>query len=177
MLDDDDQDDHGRYDESENVSADTSSSSCGAFDGETAHRQHDKPWSSKNKTPSRRGLFLQLNLSGIGVSVVDSVPQELVYLTVQDLTLVAVGQPMGSRSLELRVGSVQIDNQRLGARFPTLLAPTSSAFSAHSSSSASEGSSSRQTAAESANSSTRGTTVADDKVWRTNCISLGLVSY
>ena len=66
---------------------------------------------------------LSIHLSQIGLSLVDSTPRELLYLSVRNLRVQAVTSKLRS-SMTLTVQSLQVDNQLQGAVFPVLLRPS-----------------------------------------------------
>jgi hypothetical protein len=72
---------------------------------------------------ARPQLLVGVELAGLGVSVVDSRPREILYLSLRrlraDVTLTAA-----DRKIKVEVGDMQIDNQLAGSQFPVLLAMT-----------------------------------------------------
>jgi hypothetical protein len=62
-------------------------------------------------------------LDAIGVSLVDHVPQELLFLSFKQLRL-AYGESLLDQTLECTVRDMQCDNQMQAAPFPVLFAPT-----------------------------------------------------
>lgn len=68
-------------------------------------------------------LAFKLDFEGIGVSLINRRLIEVVYLTVQQLKFEYSSSPV-AQSVNLSVGSLQIDNQLHDGAFPVVLQPT-----------------------------------------------------
>ncbi|KCV71195.1 hypothetical protein H696_02147 [Fonticula alba] len=66
---------------------------------------------------------LAVNLKGIGLSIVNAVPREIMYLTVQDLKLQFSDSSL-SQAIDLTVGQMQIDDTSRGSLFPVVFHST-----------------------------------------------------
>ncbi len=64
-----------------------------------------------------------LQLAGIGLSIVDEIPQELLFVTLQRIYLKYTNSPKQT-TMELSLKNLQIDNQLYFTPFPVLLQPT-----------------------------------------------------
>ena len=64
-----------------------------------------------------------MELPGIGISLVDKTPKELVYITLDYIDLTYKNSSEAEK-FELTVGKVQIDNQLRAAEFPIVLSPS-----------------------------------------------------
>ncbi|XP_071113916.1 intermembrane lipid transfer protein VPS13D-like [Haliotis cracherodii] len=82
------------------------------------HAQNGKksPGSPKAELVPNQNIEVIFNLKGgLGVSLVNSVPEELVYISLSNIT-VEMTSRVDLMTLDLSVGEVQIDNQFLGAQ-------------------------------------------------------------
>ncbi|EGG20963.1 vacuolar protein sorting-associated protein 13 family protein [Cavenderia fasciculata] len=79
------------------------------------HSSSSQP--SESKSPE---VQFFVRLSGMGISIIDSTPMELAYVSVKDVFL-QVQQSEYENSLELKLGDVQIDNQSVKTQFPVLM--------------------------------------------------------
>lgn len=68
-------------------------------------------------------FVIQLNLAGVGISVVDKTPRELLYMSLTKLS-VEMNQTQKEVSLEVILKDMQIDNQLYSTEFPVLLQST-----------------------------------------------------
>ena len=73
------------------------------------------------------GLSFSVKLPEIGLSLVDSVPQELLYMTLSD-TNVGYAKTTAEESFEVGIFSVQIDNQLYNTPYPVLMLPRNSSY-------------------------------------------------
>ncbi|XP_013405463.1 vacuolar protein sorting-associated protein 13D-like isoform X2 [Lingula anatina] len=65
-------------------------------------------------------LKVSLNLHGVGISLVNHIPEELVYISFMDID-VGFSSKRGSQLLEMSVKNVQVDSQLFGALTPVVL--------------------------------------------------------
>ena len=65
-------------------------------------------------------LKFRLHLAGVGVSLVNRVPEELLYLSMTDINFVYEYMELVS-TMSCKVGNVQVDNQLLSTGFPVML--------------------------------------------------------
>jgi len=72
-----------------------------------------------------------VSLDGIGVSFVNEIPEELLFLTVQKIEL-EYGTSNLNTKMEFRIGFLQLDNQILSTNHPILLIPMSTLAGTHS---------------------------------------------
>ncbi|EFA80196.1 vacuolar protein sorting-associated protein 13 family protein [Heterostelium album PN500] len=79
--------------------------------------------SSADDAPEVAKLDLHLHLPSIGLSLVDSVPKELLYLSMNEITLFFSKSNIYSR-FELVLQTLQIDNQLTHTDYPVLFYPT-----------------------------------------------------
>mmetsp|Transcript_35528 Transcript_35528/g.56876 ORF Transcript_35528/g.56876 Transcript_35528/m.56876 type:complete len:3214 (+) Transcript_35528:77-9718(+) len=68
-------------------------------------------------------LLVQVVLGGVGVSVIDSTPQELLYISFNGVNFGYIRNPGASRTVELNIAWAQVDNQTHSAGFPVVLIP------------------------------------------------------
>lgn len=68
-------------------------------------------------------LILKAELKGLGVSLMNKSLEEVVYFSMQGLNIDYSNSPV-AQSLNLAIGTLQIDNQLQDAFFPVLLQPT-----------------------------------------------------
>jgi vacuolar protein sorting-associated protein 13A/C len=94
---------------SSSLRVDTISSGADAFEAITEDNQ-----------PS---LLLDVDLEGIGISLVNRRVIEVVYLSLEKLRLDYAASPV-AQTVNLSCGTVQIDNQLHDATFPVVLQPT-----------------------------------------------------
>lgn len=66
---------------------------------------------------------LRLRLKGLGISIIDDTPAELLFLSLEDIRATYVITERDVRAC-LRLGWLQIDNQQLNTIFPVLLRPS-----------------------------------------------------
>eukprot|EP00456_Euglypha_rotunda_P018628 TRINITY_DN1669_c0_g2_i9.p1 TRINITY_DN1669_c0_g2~~TRINITY_DN1669_c0_g2_i9.p1 ORF type:complete len:694 (-),score=85.21 TRINITY_DN1669_c0_g2_i9:33-2114(-) len=64
-----------------------------------------------------------LDLHKVGISFMDGTPSEVLYVSLLELKLV-LEEAKVQRTMELKLGRIQIDDQRPDAHFPIVLAPT-----------------------------------------------------
>eukprot|EP00003_Mantamonas_plastica_P031498 TRINITY_DN823_c0_g1_i3.p1 TRINITY_DN823_c0_g1~~TRINITY_DN823_c0_g1_i3.p1 ORF type:complete len:3996 (-),score=1299.11 TRINITY_DN823_c0_g1_i3:663-12608(-) len=67
---------------------------------------------------------LKISLSGLGVSVVDGKPRELLYLSVSQVSASILNEGE-SQHMSMQIGSIQVDNQMPHTTFPVMLIPRS----------------------------------------------------
>jgi len=82
----------------------------------------------ENKTPTKeeqpiKPMKFNLVLFGIGLSVIDECPEELIYLSLSQLS-VSYGMNFSETSVEVKIGRLQIDNQIFCTPYPIVLYPT-----------------------------------------------------
>ena len=70
-----------------------------------------------------KAIKFNLVLFGIGLSVIDEVPEELIYLSLNDLRF-SYGMNRSETSVEVKIGRLQIDNQIFCTPYPIVLYPT-----------------------------------------------------
>ena len=68
-------------------------------------------------------LILKAELKGLGISLMNKKLEEVVYFSMQGLNLDYTNSPV-AQSVNLAIGTLQIDNQLQDAFFPVLLQPT-----------------------------------------------------
>lgn len=68
-------------------------------------------------------LYVDLDLKGLGVSLMNKKLVEVVYLSIQNLKFEYTNSPV-AQSMNVAFGTLQIDNQLQDAFFPVLLQPT-----------------------------------------------------
>lgn len=73
------------------------------------------------------GFSFSVKLPEIGVSLVDSAPQELLYMTLTD-TNAAFTRTAAEESCELGIFNIQIDNQLYNTPYPVLMLPRNSSY-------------------------------------------------
>ncbi|XP_053397930.1 intermembrane lipid transfer protein VPS13D-like [Mercenaria mercenaria] len=81
----------------------------------------------KRKKPTQKFIELDVNLKGgVGISLVNKVPEELLYITLKNITLSYRSNQRGT-TLEMNVSNIQADNQLFGASRTAMLyvTPTS----------------------------------------------------
>lgn len=83
-------------------------------------------WSSFNPEEELVSASLTLNFKGLGISLVDSKPTELLYLSVNDLRADVSLFESGKKTAEVKLKSFQIDNQIVGCRYPVFFGSPSS---------------------------------------------------
>lgn len=66
---------------------------------------------------------LTLSFKGVGVSLIDDKPQELLYLSIHDIDLVYTSTSE-SRKIEFTIGRLQADNQTPSIPYPLCVYPT-----------------------------------------------------
>jgi len=89
------------------------------------HRISLNPGISNKPEPAlvnRDLLKLHLNVSSLGISIIDQTPQELIYVSVTDVAVDYV-KSIGEDSLKTEVGRVQVDSQILNTPFPSMIYP------------------------------------------------------
>lgn len=70
------------------------------------------------------GISCEIRLVQVGLSLHDSFPQELLFATVDGVEVDILQQPLtGTRSLEVVLKDLQVDNQILSARLPVIVVP------------------------------------------------------
>ena len=77
---------------------------------------------TKEEEPSKPMKF-NLILFGIGLSMIDECPEELIYLSLNQLS-VSYGINDSETSVEVKIGRLQIDNQIFCTPYPIVLYPT-----------------------------------------------------
>ena len=77
-------------------------------------------WSSFDPEEELIKLDLSVNIRGIGVSIINGEPEELIYVSVNGIKLNLSQYENGKLTAEAMVNTLQVDNQILGARFPVL---------------------------------------------------------
>ena len=65
---------------------------------------------------------LYMNVASLGISIIDRTPQELVYMSITDISVEHTTN-VGEDSLKMEVSRVQIDSQILNTPFPSMLYP------------------------------------------------------
>lgn len=73
------------------------------------------------------GFSFSIKLPEIGVSLVDSAPQELLYMTLTD-TNVVFTRTSAEESTELGIFNIQVDNQLYNTPYPVLMLPRNSSY-------------------------------------------------
>lgn len=73
------------------------------------------------------GISFSIKLPEIGVSLVDSAPQELLYMTLTD-TNAAFSRTGLEESYELGIFKIQVDNQLYNTPYPVLMLPRNSSY-------------------------------------------------
>lgn len=68
-------------------------------------------------------LSVYINLKGLGISLLNKRLVEVVYVSTQDLKLEYHNSPV-AQSVNVALGTLQVDNQLHDAFFPVLLQPT-----------------------------------------------------
>lgn len=68
-------------------------------------------------------IAISVDLKGLGISLMDKKLVEVVYLSVQNLKFEYTNSPV-AQSMNVELGTLQIDNQLQDAFFPVLLQPT-----------------------------------------------------
>ncbi|OQR87871.1 hypothetical protein ACHHYP_07939 [Achlya hypogyna] len=76
-------------------------------------------------TASLYTTALDLRLAGVGISFMDALPQEVLYLSLDDLR---VQSPPESLEWDVSIYHLQVDNMLPNTRFPVILAPVDSGF-------------------------------------------------
>ena len=76
----------------------------------------------KSVTPanSSKPLNLSVTLFGIGLSVVDEMPEEILYFSLSSLSFAYVTSE-AQESVELKIGRLQMDNQIYNTPFPIVV--------------------------------------------------------
>ena len=77
-------------------------------------------WNSFDVDSEIVGLSLHLAVKGVGLSLVNSKPEELLYVSLNKLQAVLMQNENGKKTVEMKLNSCQVDNQVLGTRFPVL---------------------------------------------------------
>jgi hypothetical protein len=80
------------------------------------------PSTSVNQKVAEVKLHVALNVKSVGLSFIDHTPQELLYLSVDQITIDHLLHS-GEDSLQVTIGRVQLDNQLWGAPYPCLFYP------------------------------------------------------
>lgn len=83
--------------------------------------------SQMKDTPSKVSqsmLQISLTMSSLGISIVDHLPQELIYLSVSKISF-QHSLSAGQDSFHLNIGKVQLDSQLFNTPFPSMLYPLS----------------------------------------------------
>ena len=80
----------------------------------------------RHHEPPREELAFSCDIPALGLSLIDSVPCELLRLTIESVGVDYVKKPAieQEQSLDFSVGRVQLDNQRMHAAFPVVLTPS-----------------------------------------------------
>lgn len=89
------------------------------------HRISVNPGITNKPEPAlvNRDLFkLCVNIASLGISIIDQTPQELIYISVTDVS-VDYTKSIGEDSLKTEVGRVQVDSQILNTPFPSMIYP------------------------------------------------------
>jgi vacuolar protein sorting-associated protein 13A/C len=87
-----------------------------------SHRRHKEENSEKivELEEEKDKLKFVLELSGVGVSIVDPMPQELMYLRISDIKLAYINSNI-QQTVELKIGGFQLDNDLYLTPFPVVM--------------------------------------------------------
>ena len=77
-------------------------------------------WSSFNPEEEIASLSFKLDFKGFGISLINAKPSELLYFSLNDLRGNVSLFESGKKTMEVRLKSLQVDNQIVGCRFPVL---------------------------------------------------------
>lgn len=77
-------------------------------------------WNSFDVDSEIVSLSLKVAVQGVGLSLVNSKPEEVLYISLNKLQAVLMQNENGKKTVEVKLNSCQIDNQILGTRFPVL---------------------------------------------------------
>ena len=77
-------------------------------------------WNSFDVDSEIVGLSLRMTVKGVGLSLVNSKPEELLYVSLNKLQAILMQNENGKKTVEVKLNSCQLDNQVLGTRFPVL---------------------------------------------------------
>ncbi|OQS07593.1 hypothetical protein THRCLA_00403, partial [Thraustotheca clavata] len=80
---------------------------------------------SSNMSASLYTTALDLRIAGLGLSFVDAFPQEVLYISLDDLRVVSMPK---SHEWIVSIFNLQVDNMLPNTRFPVILAPVASGF-------------------------------------------------
>eukprot|EP00008_Paramoeba_atlantica_P001223 CAMPEP_0201501974 /NCGR_PEP_ID=MMETSP0151_2-20130828/83881_1 /ASSEMBLY_ACC=CAM_ASM_000257 /TAXON_ID=200890 /ORGANISM="Paramoeba atlantica, Strain 621/1 / CCAP 1560/9" /LENGTH=1102 /DNA_ID=CAMNT_0047895529 /DNA_START=905 /DNA_END=4213 /DNA_ORIENTATION=- len=89
---------------------------------EPTDQKDQKQLQQHQQSSSSSSLKFSLILYGIGISVLDDIPEELMYLSISALKFSYSLSP-SDMSVELKIGRMQIDNQVFNTPFPIVLFP------------------------------------------------------
>lgn len=77
-------------------------------------------WNSFDIAEELVSMTLNVFVKGIGMSIVDSDPMELLYVSLNKLQMSVLLNENGKKSVEVKLNSCQLDNQLLGTKYPVL---------------------------------------------------------
>jgi len=77
-------------------------------------------WNSFDVDSEIVQLSVNASIQGIGVSIVNSQPAEVLYLSLNKFHTVFTLNENGKKTVEVKLNSCQIDNQILGTKYPVL---------------------------------------------------------
>ena len=77
-------------------------------------------WNSFDVEAEIVSMTLNVFVKGIGMSIVDSDPMELLYVSLNKLQMSVLLNENGKKSVEVKLNSCQLDNQLLGTKYPVL---------------------------------------------------------
>jgi vacuolar protein sorting-associated protein 13A/C len=86
----------------------------------------DAPWDALPSAPRNRAsnmfrdVEISLDIAGVGLSVIDDHPQELIYASLSGIVVDYSNTPL-QQTLEVSIADAQVDNQLRNARFPVML--------------------------------------------------------
>ena len=83
-------------------------------------------WECKSQEQELMSVSLQMDFNGLGVSLVDKNPQELMYLSMTEIEGIFALTEHGQTMCSMKIQSLQIDNQCTESTFPVLLSCPSS---------------------------------------------------
>ena len=78
-------------------------------------------WESEDIEQDVMKIGLQMDINGLGISLVDKVPRELIYLSMTGIRGIFAMTENGEKICNMKIQSLQIDNQCMESSFPVLL--------------------------------------------------------
>eukprot|EP00923_Selenidium_pygospionis_P037604 GHVN01065889.1.p1 GENE.GHVN01065889.1~~GHVN01065889.1.p1 ORF type:complete len:3455 (-),score=473.94 GHVN01065889.1:28-10392(-) len=89
----------------------------------------NSPSKGESQTVANEDMRIKMALKGVGISVVDATPSEILYVSVRNINL-KYDQLGDEETIAARIGWIQIDSHTKGKYYPTVLRPITDGLSA-----------------------------------------------